>query len=152
MKEQKRNAPFEAERKINALPGSYYCELPSGDIVAFEKKPRRDIWPRQLSRQNAVLAVAGENGLIPPALALTHDEGYQRMMDDGIKNETQLLMALDLSGEFAWDNLGELLSSLNTETGSAWVVCPEENKYWAEEEEACKVLKRTKEGFIINCN
>lgn len=139
-----------AEMEIDQLPGTFYCELPYGAIVAFEEEPSHDIWPRQLTRLNAIQAVAGDS-LAWGVMALTHDEGYQSMMDDGIKSELQLLQALMLSDEDALDNLNELLSSLNTETGSAWVACQDNDPRWAIEEETGKVLTCDDKGvFHIN--
>ncbi len=136
-----------AEALLDELPGTFYCELPNGAIVAFEEEPSHSIWPRQLTRLNAIQAVAGSS-VLAGVLPLTHGEGYQSMMDDGIKSELQLLQALALSDEDALDNLNELLSSLNTETGSAWVVCQDDDPRWAVEEETGKVLTCDDKGVL----
>ena len=139
----------QAEAMLDQLPGNYYYRIPRGQgVVAFEKEPcerRYNHWTGLEKNYDRACAIVMEG-----EPALTHDEAYQELLDCGIKGESILLCALDLSDEYAWDNLDELLSDLNTETGSAWMSVEEgDDEIWAREEETGAFLRLTGTGFEI---
>lgn len=136
----------EARKELDALPGNLYFKLPSDNIVAFEIAPslkRNNHWTLyKVSYDDAVEAV------VKGAKALTHDEGYQDLLEGSFDCESYMLMALDLAEDPLYA-LEDVISEYNTETGSAWVSCEDEDPNWAKEEETGKILCYTPEGLEI---
>jgi len=140
MAEQK-NAYVEARLALSELPGNLHYKTLQDNIVTFERRPSTEWRLYEVSYEDAVEAI------VKGAKALTHGEAYEEMLEGSFDREAYMLMALDLS-EDPHADLEEILSEYNTEAGTAWVSCQDNDPRWAVEEETGKVLTCDDKGVF----